>query len=67
MKDFYFITGLGLGALVGMAVMYKSKKAKEIAKKCEESITETTNDVKEKLQLQKKQKGLKPKAKNKEQ
>ena len=46
MKDFYFIAGLGLGALVGMAVMYKSKMAKQVAQKCEQGLNEAANEVK---------------------
>ena len=49
MKDFCFIAGVGVGALVGMIVMYKSKMAKEIAEKCEEGITDTAQEIKKKI------------------
>ena len=49
MKDFYFIAGIGIGALVGMAVMYKSKTAKEVACECEKGINNVAENVKKTL------------------
>jgi len=63
MKDFYFIAGLGIGAMVGMIVMYKSKSAQEIAHKCEDGITEATNEIKKKMQPKKTKKSSQNQAK----
>ena len=61
MKEFCFIAGVGLGALAGMAIMYKSKKAKEIAQKCEEGITETAVEIKKEIMPKKDKKQVKAK------
>lgn len=65
MKDIYFIAGLGLGAIAGMIVMYKSKKAKEIASTCEKGAVKVAEEIKEKVE-DKKQKDAKPAKKKSE-
>lgn len=67
MKDFYFISGVALGALAGMAIMYKSKAVKEAAHKCEEGLMQATKEIKEKVQNKKETNKQKTKSKKSEQ
>lgn len=46
MRDFYFITGMVLGIVVGGIITYKSKKVKQAMCECEKDIMEVAEKAK---------------------